>query len=87
MRSFIEFDYNAISIVAFKIHFCCIEFVQQFEKRKTIDLTRVNNVIVINNIFITNTTNKNLRETKNNEKKIMIYYIVNTRIALLTFEN
>ena len=87
---FIEFDYNAIVNIAIKIHFCRIECVQQFKRKKFVNLARVNNVIVIYNTFTTKTANcVFLRNVTNNEKKneIMIYRIVNTRIALSTFEN
>jgi hypothetical protein len=88
---FIKFDYNAIANIAIKIHFCRNECVQRLERKKSFNLTRVNNVIAIYNTFTTKTTScvflRNVTNNEKDENEIMIYCIVNTRIALSTFEN
>ena len=77
MCLFIKFDYNAIANIAIKIYFCRIECVQRFKRKKFINLTRVNNVIVIYNTFTTKTTNcVFLQNVTNNEKKMKLWFIV-----------
>ena len=87
---FIEFDYNAIASIAIRIHFCRIDCTQQFERKKSINLARVNNVIVIYNTFTAKTANcvflRNVTSNDEKKNKIMIYCIVSTRIALSTLE-